>query len=232
VLLRAMACALRLSRHPRAAEPRRDERLAELLCRTLGVAGVAAHARAIDQMLVLSADHELNVSAFGVRVTASSGADLYACLCAGLAALSGPWHGGMCNRVETLVHDCMRARDVRDVLRERVRLEKVIPGFGHPLYTARDPRAELLMQRARKLGSARPELKRIIAISAYMADTHHVHPTLDVGLVALAFALRLPAGSAAALFALGRTSGWVAHALEQRAQRHLLRPRARYVGVP
>ena len=70
------------------------------------------------------------------------------------------------------------------------------------------------------------------AIAAYLADTHHLHPTLDFGLVALAFALRLPAGSAAALFALGRTSGWVAHALEQRAQRHLLRPRARYVGEP
>jgi citrate synthase len=225
-----MACALRLSRHAHAAEPRKGERLAELLCRALGVASNAAHARAIDQMLVLSADHELNVSAFGVRVTASSGADLYACLCAGLAALSGPWHGGMCNRVEALVHECARARHVREVLRERARLDKIIPGFGHRLYEDRDPRAELLLQRARKLGSSRPEWKHMNAIAAYMADTHHLRPTLDFGLVALAFALRLPAGSAAALFALGRTSGWVAHALEQRAQRHLLRPRARYVG--
>lgn len=81
-------------------------RLAALVCEALGCAGKPAELAAIDRMLVLCADHELNVSTFAVRVTASSGADLYACVTAGLCALSGPAHGGVCDRIELLVEAC------------------------------------------------------------------------------------------------------------------------------
>jgi citrate synthase len=70
------------------------------------------------------------------------------------------------------------------------------------------------------------------AVEETMREAGHAPPTVDFGLVALASALELPPGAAAALFAVGRAAGWVAHVLEQREQGNLLRPRARYVGAP
>jgi citrate synthase len=232
-LLRAMAAGLALGRHARARaiEPRRGERLAALACRALGAAPSPERARAIDQALVLSADHELNVSTFAVRVTASSGADLYACLGAGLCALSGPWHGGMCDRVEALARACERPSRARAVLRERARLGDYVPGFGQPLYPAGDPRGEFLCRRAWRLAPHAPRVAVLRAIAGCMRDDKQPPPTVDFGLCAISAALGLREGAASALFALGRGAGWIAHALEQRAQKKLLRPRARYVGA-
>jgi citrate synthase len=215
-------------RAARAARPR--ARIAELAARALGVGAALRTLRSLDQMLGLCADHELNVSTFAVRVTASTGADLYACVGAGLCALSGPWHGGMCDRVEALAQRCSRPSDARELVREFTRLGEHIPGFGHPLYPNGDPRASFLLARAYALGARLPQLKVMRAIAVVMAQVARLEPTLDFGLVALSMALELPAGSAAAIFALGRTAGWVAHALEQRENKALLRPRARYVG--
>ena len=86
------------------------------------------------------------------------------------------------------------------------------------------------MQRAREIGGGRPVIKTMTAIADLMQQTGYPGPTTDFGLVAVCAALGLPPGSATALFALGRTAGWVAHALEQRGARVLLRPRARYLG--
>jgi citrate synthase len=181
-------------------------------------------------MLVLSADHELNVSAFVVRVTASAGADLYACLTAGLCALGGRWHGGMCDRVEAMVAACPDPRSARRMVRERAARGEALLGFGHPLYPDGDPRAAFMLQRARRLGRSDRRVQVMLAIAGLLRASGYPEPTTDFGLVALCHALGLPPGSATALFALGRTAGWVAHALEQRSARTLLRPRARYVG--
>jgi citrate synthase len=187
--------------------------------------------RALDLALVLSADHELNPSTFAVRVAASTGADLYACVCAGLAALSGPRHGGSCDRVEALVIETGRAERAVEVVRERSRRGEGVPGFGHPLYPQGDPRARILLDEARRLAPRPPvPLRTLLALVEAMRDAQREQPTLDAGLVAVASALGLPPGSAAGLFAVGRAAGWIAHALEQRAAGFLLRPRARYVG--
>jgi citrate synthase len=110
-----------------------------------------------------------------------------------------------------------------------------VPGYGHRLYPGGDPRAPLLLDLARALAhhrrsAARDRVRTMIAIARAMRDAGHEPPTLDFGLVALAASLELPRGGATALFAIGRTAGWVAHVLEQRAGGDLLRPRARYVG--
>jgi citrate synthase len=80
--------------------------VAARVCEALGSAASPRDVAAVDQMLVLCADHELNISTFAVRVTASGGADLYACVTAGLCALSGPRHGGICDRLELLAEAC------------------------------------------------------------------------------------------------------------------------------
>jgi citrate synthase len=186
----------------------------------------------VDRALVVSADHELNASAFAVRVAASAGADLYACVCAGLAALSGPRHGGSCDRVEALVAEAGREARAAAVVRGRMRRGEAIAGFGHPLYPGGDPRAEVLLETARDLAPRAPALATVAALIDAMRDAGREPPTIDVGLVAIAAVLDLPPGSAAGLFAVGRSAGWIAHALEQREAGFLLRPRARYTGPP
>ena len=192
-----------------------------MLGRAWGVDAVGADK--LRAALVLCADHELNASTFTVRSIASTGAALPAALLGGLAALSGPRHGGMTGRVEMLFDELMRDGDPERLIAGRVGRGDSVPGFGHPLYPAGDPRGAAL------LALAEPDAPTLGLVRS-VADLTGQWPSLDVGLVALARQLRLPAGAAAALFAIGRTAGWLAHALEQAGQNRLIRPRARYTG--
>jgi citrate synthase len=176
--------------------------------------------------MILCADHELNVSAFTARCVASAGSTPYAVVIAGLAALEGTKHGGATARVEALWDELRRARDLRKALSERLRRGETIEGFGHPLYANGDPRATLLL-------GMLPKSKELTFARAFADAAQHVtgdEPTVDFALVALSRVLGLPRGSALTLFAIGRTIGWIAHAIEQYEQNAMIRPRAKYVG--
>lgn len=207
----------------------RADSVATAFAAATGARGREATA-ALDAALTLCADHELNMSAFAARVTASAGADLYACIAAGLSALSGPRHGGVSDRVAALVAEAGHANRASAVIRERMRRGEEVPGFGHRLYREGDPRAKELLEMASRIAPRNPVVRTVFAIRDAMRDGGYDLPNLDAGLVALAGALRLAPGMAAAIFAVGRTAGWVAHALEQRRSGEMLRPRARYVG--
>lgn len=176
--------------------------------------------------LILCADHELNVSAFTARCVASAGSNPYAVVVAGLAALEGAKHGGATERVEALFDEIRRVRDPRKALGACLRRGVTIDGFGHPLYPNGDPRATLLLDMLPKS----KELTFARNLAAAGEDVLGEKPTLDFGLVALARVLGLPRGSALALFAIGRTIGWIAHAIEQYTQGTMIRPRAKYTG--
>jgi citrate synthase len=180
--------------------------------------------------LVLCADHELNVSAFAARVVASTGAHLHATVCSGLAALSGPRHGGATARAHALIGDALDAASPAGYIRQRWQRGDELPGFGHALYPDGDPRAaELLaMLRARDDNALVPALASIID-SAF--DASGQRPNIDFTLAALCHAYRLPAAHALVMFAAGRLAGWLAHALEQQETGRLIRPRASYVGA-
>lgn len=176
--------------------------------------------------LILCADHELNVSAFAARCVASAGSNPYAVVLAGLAALEGSRHGGATARVEALLDELARTRDLSKAFAERLRRGADIEGFGHPLYPDGDPRATLLL-------AMLPKSKDLTFALAAAAAAGHVlreGPTLDFALVVFARALALPPGTALTLFAIGRTAGWIAHAIEQYEQGTMIRPRARYTG--
>lgn len=173
--------------------------------------------------IVLCADHELNSSAFAVRVVASTGASLAACLSGGLSALSGPRHGGTTSLVEIMFAEAERFGDASRLVQERLRRGDILPGFGHPLYPDGDPRAPALLK------LLPPDPLRD-ALRDAMDEIGGKAPNLDFALVSVRRALKLKPGSALALFAIGRTVGWIAHALEQQAEDKLIRPRARYVG--
>jgi len=194
------------------------------VARAWGLSARAAHA--IRAALVLCADHELNSSAFAVRVVASTGASLAACIAAGLSALSGPRHGGQTSLVEILFEEAERFGDAARMVHERLRRGDILPGFGHPLYRGGgDPRALAL------LALLPPDPTRETLREA-MDAVRGVQPNVDFALVALRRALKLKPGSALALFAIGRTAGWIAHALEQQTEDKPIRPRARYTGPP
>ena len=183
---------------------------------------------AIDQTLVLLADHELNVSAFAARVAASAGADLYGSVGAALAALSGPKHGGFVERIEALVAEIGNPGRARQVVHERARRGEHVPGFGHPLYPHGDPRAAPVLTLARLLSPRDPTVRIVFTLIDAMREARRPPPTIDTALVALGAALGLPRAFGVALFAVGRTAGWVAHVLEQYEADFLIRPRARY----
>ncbi|WP_426664302.1 citrate synthase family protein [Rhodanobacter aciditrophus] len=181
--------------------------------------------------LVLCADHELNASAFATRVAASTGAGLHAAACAGLAALSGPRHGGATARAYALIRQAMRERHPDNHVRERLRQGDELPGFGHPLYPDGDPRAALLLcmlsaSRPRLPGMAR--VQRLVDAAAACCGRA---PSLDFALAAAALLHGQDADAALSLFAAGRMAGWLAHALEQQEAGGLIRPRANYAGA-
>ncbi|MGK4006619.1 citrate synthase family protein [Sorangium sp. So ce1036] len=230
-LVRAMAALVGLGRDARRATAALEaEGTAQRLLVALGANPSKKAERAVNRALLVSADHELNASTFAVRVAASTGADLYACVSAGLAALSGPRHGGVTDRVEALVAEAGRPERAAAAVHERLRRGEPIAGFGHRLYPEGDPRARALLDTARGLAPHSAALRTVLALVDALRDAGLDPPSLDMGLVAIAAALGLPAGSAAAMFAVGRAAGWIAHAFEQREAGYMLRPRARYTG--
>lgn len=186
--------------------------------------------RLLDMALILCADHELNVSAFASRVVASTGSSPYDVVGAGLSALKGPRHGGHTDRVETFLDECGSPAGVRKAIGDRLRRGEHVPGIGHPLYPEGDPRARLLLDAVERTC---PDAKATAFLRASRTAAKTLlgdAPTVDFALVILRRALSLPRGSALVLFALGRTAGWLAHAMEQYALGDLIRPRAAYIG--
>jgi citrate synthase len=180
--------------------------------------------------LVLSADHEFNASAFAARVVASTGANLYGATTAGLAALNGPRHGGLTRRVAALFEELKGTTDLDSHLGHLLRARVFIPGFGHQLYPDGDIRAATLFALLRETAPDSPELAFAERLAAAVERLIGRKANIDFATVTVERVLGLPKDSALALFLLGRTVGWIAHALEQAAHGALIRPRARYTG--
>jgi citrate synthase len=230
-LIRLLAAGLALPRAPaRARRAAQAKRIAEVVARAFALDAGPEALAAIDACLILLADHELNASTFAARVAASTHADVYAVVQAGLATLSGPLHGATSDRFEALLAEVGAPEQAERVVQERARRGERIPGFGHPFYgAAGDARARMLLELAWNLKGA-PEVAIANAVIGAMERASKPPPNVDSAAVALRAALGMPPGAVAGLFAVGRTAGWVAHALEQVATGHLLRPRARYRG--
>ena len=176
--------------------------------------------------LVLLADHELNASTFAARVAVSTGSSLAAGALAGLAALSGPRHGNAAAAVLALAVDtASHGPSATGTLRAWLGEGRVIPGFGHRLYPDGDVRCEALLAAFEV-----PAMFRDFALAA--EGLIGEQPNVDFALAAMGAAYELPATALPTSFALARSVGWLAHMLEQVASGQLIRPRARYVGVP
>ncbi|MDQ6436448.1 citrate synthase family protein [Mesorhizobium sp. LHD-90] len=188
--------------------------------------GDEAAAELFRRALVLLADHELNASTYAVRCAASTGLNLYDATVAGLVALKGPRHGGAGPLAAHMVADLAEG-DVSAKVRERIALGDRIPGFGHTIYKNGDPRADSLLAALAEAG-ADPRLA--VEVPARITDATGLHPNIDFALAVMMRMFGLPIGHESGLFAIARSAGWVAHAIEQLASEVLIRPRARYIG--
>ena len=198
--------------------------LAERLARGWRLGDRAGDLRAA---LILCADHELNASAFTARVVAATDAALPNALLAALCALEGRRHGGVSRELADFLDEIERV-GARRACERALAHRGWAPGFWgeHGVYPHGDPRAAELLRRL-DLPARDPAAKAI----AFMSKLGGA-PTIDLALAALARRAGLPRDGAFVLFALGRSAGWIAHALEAAAGGTLIRPRARYVGPP
>jgi citrate synthase len=201
-------------------------------------------ARAFDVILMLHADHEQNASTSTVRLAASSGANPFACIAAGIASLWGPAHGGANEAVLKMLHEIgsvenipkalARAKDKSDSFR--------LMGFGHRIYKNFDPRSRMIQVQAKKvlghLGVDDPllevamRLEEIALKDSYFVE-RRLYPNVDFYSGILLRAMGFPTNMFTAVFALARTAGWVSHWLELQEENHGIdRPRQLYVGKP
>lgn len=177
---------------------------------------------AIRRALVLLVDHELNASTFSARVTASAGATLSASVLSGLATLTGPLHGGAWEAVATLA-DAARSVGATEAIRRALARGNRLRAFGHPLYPDGDIRAQALLAHVQP-----PEIFLEIQTVGEAMIGERIN--IDFALTAMAVRFDLPKDAPVIIFALARSCGWLAHAMEQAESGHLIRPRARYTG--
>jgi citrate synthase len=178
---------------------------------------------------VLLSDHELATSTLAARVAASARADPFAVVLAGLGAVSGVLHG----RAARGVHELhLRARSSSPELAVAHAFDETTGffGFGHPVYRGIDPRAAFLLD-ALARAMKREDRALLDAVRRAGSKTSGAEPNVDFALGALAFAMAMPVGATEAIFAIARTAGWIAHALEEYGESPLrFRARAVYIG--
>jgi citrate synthase len=213
----------------RFVPPREGESIAATVARALGAEGAEQTELLINAALVLCADLELAPGTFAARVAASAGSDLYACVAGGISAHAGELTGRGSDRAEDLL-----INSDRTTLKRRLEMLKVsgrkLFGFNHPYFPSGDPRAYMLIDLARRIKPLPHHAKEALWFLDEAREQCEAYPGMAVGLVILCLALGLPRRSAIAIWSVSRAAGQIAHALEQRVQGFVIRPRARYTS--
>jgi citrate synthase len=215
---------------PSAVIPVAPASLAEALWHRLCLSQpTGADLRLLNAALILLADHDIAASTLAARVAASTRAHPYAVVGAGLAALDGPLHGAASGVAHNMLAEAVTRNDPVATIADYLRAGEPIPGFGHHLYPDGDPRATALLAEL-PAGKVRDVTGHIIET---MRTRSGVHPNIDLALAAFTLHKGMPAEAGEAIFAVARTAGWIAHALEEYEARPLrFRFSAQYAGDP
>lgn len=187
-----------------------------------------AGTRLLNAALVLLADHDIAASTLAARVAASTRAHPYAVVSAGLAALDGPLHGAASGLAYLLLEEAVNGPGPVATISDRLRSGVSIPGFGHRIYQNEDPRATVLLE----LLDDGPVKSAARQLDAIMRERSGTPANVDLALAALTLQHRMPADAGEAIFAVARTAGWLAHALEEYGDRpSRFRPSGAYGGA-
>jgi citrate synthase len=190
-----------------------------------------ASLRTLDTALGLLVDHDLAASTLAVRVAASARAHAYAAVSAGLGVLEGPLHGAASGLAHRLLLDVLDHGDAGPVIADELRAGRRIPGLGHRLYPGEDPRARALFALLEEIPRAAPALAAARDVVATTARHTPLHANVDLALAVLTASSGMPPTAGETIFAVARTAGWIAHALEEYGERPLrMRPSGLYTG--
>jgi citrate synthase len=190
-------------------------------------------ARAVETYCILAIDHGFNASTFTARVTASTGADLGACVVAGFASLSGPRHGAVQSRVLDMFDAIGSPEQAEDWMKAAIAARQPVMGFGHSVYRVEDPRVAVLRDVAARVAPERHRAGLAIeAAAARVLAGRRLSANVDLYACVVLEGCGLPPELFTATFAIARVVGWCAHVLEQASERKIIRPAAHYVGPP
>lgn len=198
-------------------------------------------ARAMDKIFTLHADHEQNASTSTVRLAGSTGANPYACIAAGIAALWGPAHGGANEAVLKMLDEIGTVEHVDEFMEKVKRKEVKLMGFGHRVYKNFDPRAKVMKQTCdevlSELGINDPQLELAmkleqIALNDPYFIERNLYPNVDFYSGIILKAIGIPVSMFTVIFALARTAGWISHWIEMHSAPYKIgRPRQLYTGM-
>jgi citrate synthase len=230
----------RFRRGEDAIEPREDlSHAANFLYMLTGEEPAPVAEETFDMALILHADHGLNASTFTSLVIAATLADMYSAVTGGIGALSGPLHGGANQDVmEALLELDESDMDPREWVDHKSAAGERVPGWGHGVYTTKDPRAKILQSKLEDLTAEDGDTKWLdytTTIEAYLTEEKGlpekgIAPNVDFYSGSVYYKLGIPIDMYTPIFAMSRAAGWVGHILEYTEDNRLIRPRGRYVG--
>ncbi|WP_425541076.1 citrate/2-methylcitrate synthase [Streptomyces rimosus] len=187
--------------------------------------------RALDAALTLLIDHDLAASTLAARVAASARAHPYAVVSAGFGALDGPLHGAASGLAHRMLLEVLERGSAAAVVADHLRAGRRVPGLGHRVYQGEDPRARTLFRLLQDVPQAGPALAAAREVAATTARHTALHANVDLALAALTVSAGMTPEAGETVFAVARTAGWIAHALEEYAERPLrIRPSGHYQG--
>ncbi|MFG2538052.1 citrate/2-methylcitrate synthase [Streptomyces sp. NPDC048511] len=191
----------------------------------------AASLTVLDTALALLADHDLAASTLAARVAASTHAHPYAVVSAGLGVLEGPLHGAASGPAHRMLSEAVDRGGAAPVVADHLRAGRRVPGLGHRLYKGEDPRASVLFALLDAVPQAAPAMAAARDVVATTARHTPLHANVDLALAVLSVTYGMPAEAGETVFAVSRTAGWIAHAMEEYTERPLrMRPSGQYTG--
>jgi citrate synthase len=209
-----------------------------LLYMMTGKRPTAIEERIMDVALILHADHGMNASTFSALVVASTQSDIYFSVGSGIAALNGPLHGGANELVMQMMEEIGSPENVEKWLQKTLKKKGKVPGFGHRVYRAYDPRARVLDPLAKFLAKNNSKARNVFSIAKELekqmterlGSQKKIFPNVDFYSGIVYSCLGIPSNMFTPVFAVSRVAGWTARVHEYLHNNRIFRPRAMYTG--